>query len=399
MKCSTTVNVLAIGAQGGVVDLGGLYADLDRLSDKRKARGKRYSLALVLVLMVLAKLCGEDRPYGMAEWIHARARSLIEALGLSYQHLPSHCTLRRVLQGAVDPGQLQSAVNRFLRRNARLGQSVLLSLDGKTLRGSWNPSQGQAVHLLAAYLPAEGVVLLQVPVPSRENEIVAAPRILRRLDLRGKVVIADAMLTQRELSLQIVAAGGSYIWQAKKNQPRLQEAIARLFMPPIHSPGWGTPPHDFQRAVLCNKGHGRLEERTLTSSEMLNGYLDWPHVAQVFQLERRRIRLKDGTCQTETVYGLTSLTRQQADPSRLQALVRDHWRIENNVFRRRDVTLHEDATRMTNPNMAHAMTILNNLVIAFVGHQGWRYLPQARRYYDANPLAVLTLLLHPPGRL
>jgi hypothetical protein len=132
---------------------------------------------------------------------------------------------------------------------------------------------------------------------------------------------------------------------------------------------------------------------------MLNGYLDWPHVAQVFQLKRRRIRLKDGTCQTETVYGLTSLTRQQADPSRLLALIRDHWRIENNVFRRRDVTLHEDATRVTNPNMAHAMTILNNLVIAFAGHQGWRYLPPARRYYDANPLAVLTLLLHPPGRL
>jgi len=146
-----------------------------------------------------------------------------------------------------------------------------------------------------------------------------------------------------------------------------------------------------------NKGHGRLEERILTSSELLNDYLDWPHVAQVFKLERRRTQLKDGTHCTEVVYGLTSLSRQKADAARLITLVRDCWSMENGLHYRRDTSLHEDATRMTHPTLAEAMAISNNLVIGLVNRQGWRYLPEARCYYDADPKAALALLLHPPG--
>jgi hypothetical protein len=96
------------------------------------------------------------------------------------------------------------------------------------------------------------------------------------------------MFTQRELSVQIVEARGDYIWLAKDNQPRLREAIAQLFASPIRAPGWGIPPNDFQTAKRLNKRHGRLEERILISSELLNDYLDWPYVAQVFKLERHR---------------------------------------------------------------------------------------------------------------
>lgn len=192
-------------------------------------------------------------------------------------------------------------------------------------------------------------------------------------------------------------AGGHYIWIAKDNQPRLREAIAQLFTPPTRTPGWGIPPDDFQTAREQNKGHGRLEERILTSSELLNDYLDWPYVAQVFKLERRRTKLKDGTYGTEVIYGLTSLSRQQADAARLLTLVRGYWGMENGLHYRRDTTLHEDATRMTHPALAQAMAIFNNLVIGLIIQQGWPYLPEARRYYDANPKAALALLLHQPG--
>jgi hypothetical protein len=113
---------------------------------------------------------------------------------------------------------------------------MLVAMDGKTLRGSFTAERGRAVQLLAAYLPQEGVVLMQVAVADGENELSAAPRLLRCLDLRGKVLIADALFTQRELSVQIVAAGGDYIWLAKDNQPRAQEAIEQLFVPPTRSP-------------------------------------------------------------------------------------------------------------------------------------------------------------------
>jgi len=98
MNCTTTTSDLATDTPGIVFDLGGLYAEFEKLIDKRKARGKRYRLALVLLLIVLAKLCGEDRPYGMAQWITTRTRSLIAILGLSCRRLPSLNTYRRVLQ-------------------------------------------------------------------------------------------------------------------------------------------------------------------------------------------------------------------------------------------------------------------------------------------------------------
>ena len=136
MQCTTAIPDLTNEAQGIVFDLGGLYAYFEKLSDKRRAQGKRYTLALVLLLIVLAKLCGEDRPYGIAQWVTARTRRLIAFLGLSCRRLPSLNTYRRVLQQAVDVAQLQETVKRFLCRDASAGHSVLLTIDGKTLRGS-----------------------------------------------------------------------------------------------------------------------------------------------------------------------------------------------------------------------------------------------------------------------
>ena len=135
----------------------------------------------------------------------------------------------------------------------------------------------------------------------------------------------------------------------------------------------------------------------MTSSESLNDYLDWPYLAQVLKLERRCTKLKDGTQHTEVVYGLTSLKRQKASAARLLSLVRDYWGIENGLIYRRDTALHEDAIRITHSTFAQAMAIFNNLAIGLILQQGWRYLPQARRHYNANPQAALTLLLQPPG--
>jgi len=319
------------------------------------------------------------------------------ALGVARQRLPCLNTFRRVLQGAVDLRQLQKTLNRFVSQRAKMGYGTLIAMDGKSMRHTLIPGHERPLHLLAAYVPTEGVVLWQVALASTENEITAAPRLLRCVDLRQKIVMGDAIFTQRELSMQIVQAGGDYIWLAKENQARLHEAIAQLFAPQPRTPGWGTPPHDFQTAVTHDKAHGRLEKRSLTSSELLNHYLDWPHVAQVFKLERHRTQLNTGKCENEIVYGATSLSRQQADAARLLASVRDYWGIENGLHHRRDVTLREDDTRITHPALAQALAFLNNLVIALTRQLGWPCLPQARRHYDAHPLEALALLLHPPG--
>jgi predicted transposase YbfD/YdcC len=397
MKHSTIGLEVPKADEGYAFDFGSLYCAFEELADTRKDRGKRYALALVLVLIVLAKLCGEDQPYGIAQWARERAEQLARLLGLSRPKLPSHNTYRRILRDIVPVDELQAVVRRFLLRVCETTDAWLVSVDGKTLRGSVPIGQDKAVHLLAAYLPQARVVLMQVAVDGKENEIRAAPRLLQSLDLRGKVVMGDAMLTQRKLSEQIVVASGEYVWLVKENQPQLRREIAELFEPQACPAASSTPPDDFRCAHTLNKGHGRLEERRLTTSGLLNNYLTWPHVRQVFKLEHHATILKDNTQREEVVYGLTSLTPAEASAERLLGITRDYWGIENGLHYRRDKTLHEDGTRMTDSPLSEAMATLNNLLVGLMAWQGWPFLPAARRYCSAHIEDTLTLLLRCPA--
>ena len=396
MNYNTPCDTSSWSESGCVFDLDSLASYFERLHDQRCARGKRYGLAQICILATLAKLSGEDCPWGMAQWAQLRHAVLGPILNLP-KRLPSHNTYRRALATAILAPELDQLISAFLRQQALAGRSVLIALDGKTLRGTIPTGQSQGVHLLAAYLPAEGLVLVQMAVENKANEIVAAPKVLASLDLRGKIVMGDAMHTQRELSAQIVAAQGDYIWLAKDNQPQLRADIEQWFAPETHVKGFSPAPKDFQTARTVSKAHGRHEERTLTTSSLLNAYLKWPAVAQVFKLERRTINTLTGEVRREVVYGLTSLAVAQADPKRLLSLTRQYWGIENGLHYRRDKSLHEDATRMRNRNQAQNLAALNNLVVGLVLRQGWRYLPEARRHYAGCLSAALNLVFRGHG--
>lgn len=378
--------------EGVLVDINSLFGALAELHDRRDARGLRYALVTVLLFIVLAKLCGEDHVRGIADWVRLRKESLAEALGLATPQAPHATTYSRVLKRAVDVEELEVVVGRFFASQPKAGKSVVVNLDGKTLRGTIPAGQSKGLHLLAAYLPAEGWVMLQMEVDRKENEIPAASRLIRCLDLRGKIVTGDALLAQRELSAQIVAGGGEYLWTVKGNQDRLQEDIGVLFAAESCVPGFSPSRKDFSTATSREKGHGRLERRTLTVSSQLKGYLSWPHAEQVFRLERHFVRLADGKVMQETTYGLTSLTREQAGPERLLQLKRAHWGIENGLHYRRDETLREDRCRLTG-QAAHAMAVLNNLVLGLLRRRGHQKVPDARRYYAAHLEQAVALVL------
>lgn len=383
------------GRSNGVIfDINSLYAYLLRIQDLRKHRGIRYNLAVILVVIILSKLCGQDTPYAIADWAQNRSEFLVEILRLKHKRLPHHSTYRRVLESCFDPGAFDGLIAEFLSQPAQTGQSVVIAIDGKTLRGTINLDDPFGLHLLTAYLPGEGLVLMQLVVEKdKENEIVVAPQLLTCLDLRHKIVVGDAMQTQRALSIQIVAAEGEYVWIVKDNQPLTHQAIELLFAPPLKPiPGQGNPPMDFRTAKTVNKGHGRLEERTITVSSLLNDYLDWPSVNQVFKLERRFTCLATGKIHHEVQYGLTSLTPQQASPERLLEIVRSEWGIENGLHYRRDVTFHEDQTRMTRKPLARAMAMLNNLVISLLNRHDFTNHAHARRVFDARPSEAFNLI-------
>jgi predicted transposase YbfD/YdcC len=379
---------------GKVLNISGLYSRFQRLTDQRKARGKRYALETILLGMFLAKLCGEDKPSGIAEWVALRGKWIASFLGLKRKSMPSHHTYRRILAGGVNEEEFEELSRKYFRHRGEAGYRVIVSMDGKILRGTIDTEDSKGLCLLAVYLPGEGVTLAQVAIEGRQNEITAAPTLLGYVDLRNKVVVGDAMHTQRQISIQIGKAGGNYIWTVKGNQPQLLQDLQDWFDPKVDLlPGMGSPPKDFRSSSMTSKGHGRIEVRTLTTSSQLNDFLDWPFLQQVFQLERQVTISKTGRMRHEIVYGITSLPPELASPHQLLQMLRSYWQIENCLHYPRDVSLHEDQTRFKKKSAAHIMAIINNLVLALIANSDFLFIPSARRYFAAHPDAALNLLL------
>jgi predicted transposase YbfD/YdcC len=378
---------------GVLFDVGSLYARFLALPDPRKRRGRRYPLALVLLAMFLAKLAGQDTPAGMAAWVRLRTELFVGLFQLTRARMPHAATYRRVASQPAVVAEMERVGQAFLLSAPGAGRSPQVTLDGKKLHGVAPTADGAETALLAVFLPAEGLVLRQVAVAEKSNEIPAAPVALQGLDLQGKVVTADALHTQRELSQAVVAAGADYVWIAKENQPALRRDIVQLFQPETCLPGTSPVITDRRTAATTDKGHGRIETRRLTASSLLAESSDWPHLAQVFQLERTITHRKTGARHTEVVYGLTSLAAAVANPERLLALVRGQWGIESQLHWRRDVLFHEDQTRTCSPLFGQAIACLNNLVLGLAWRLGWRNLAQARRHFDAHPDEALRALM------
>lgn len=379
---------------GLIFELGSLYTYFQRVTDTRKPKGKLYSLAHLLVLMMLAKLAGEDRPSGIADWVIHRIEQLYEMKVVPKPRAPSHMTYRRVLQDTVRPEELEDLIGEFQQSRLEEGEEVVFSMDGKSLKGTIPRGEIRGIHLLSIYVPRQGLVLVEAEVDRKENEIVVAPRILQQVSLSGAIVIGDAMHAQRDTSAQVVESGGEYVWTVKGNQPRTEWAIQKLFVHEVCQLKQGAPLSKHCRMVSrVHKGHGRIEKRTIMVSTELNDYLDWPHVAQVFRLEREVWHEKHQGRTRQVVYGLTSLTPQKASPRKLLALTRQYWGIESGLHYRRDVTLQEDATRLTIGNSGHNMAILNNLVIGLCCHHGFENLAKARRLFDAKIERALQLIV------
>lgn len=371
-------------SEGRLLNIGELYAALEQVTDKRQEKGKRYTIGILLIVVILAKLCGEDTPYAIAEWAELRGKELQQLFGYHRPVIPSNKTLQRLTDTSLDDEDLQTTIRHYLHQSYGGQQSVQVTIDGKTLRGTIPKGKTRGVHLLAAYLPEEGVVLMQVEVGHKDNEIVAAPKLLRQLDLKGRVVSGDAMFAQREISVTVLAQGGDYLWFVKDNQRRLHEDVQRFFQEVEHAPGWRTPPMPQDVATDKCAQSGRVETRRLTAIPDEHNYLQWPGLNTVFRLERHVLNPQKGEEQSQVVFGITSRAFTPELAEDLLKWTRHHWRIENQLHYRRDVTLREDATRMQQAHQARVVATLNNFVVALANYLGFSNLPSARRFFQAK---------------
>ena len=223
-----------------------------------------------------------------------------------------------------------------------------LAIDGKALRAT--SKQAHPVHQLSCYEVSTGRVLWHCNVQEKQNEISELKPLLTTETVKGRILSLDALHTQRAFCWQVRQLGGDYVLIAKDNQPTLKEDILDFFE------DRAPDRRRWQEAETWDKGHGRLEHRQIVCSPDLNDWFakEWQGIEQVFRIERTARILKTGEIRHEVVYGISSLSLREAPATRMLALVRDHWAIENRLHWRRDVTLGEDGCQTRTGNVPPA---------------------------------------------
>jgi predicted transposase YbfD/YdcC len=361
---------------------------LTEIPDFRSKQGQRHPLGAILALVCSALMCGYRSYTAMAAWGRNYGARLTHALGFT-RHPPCAATLHAVLKG-IDRQALEARLGAWaegLLAATAAAQATPegIAVDGKTLRGSQKQGAPGA-HLLSALGHRLGLTLAQQAVADKTNEIPVMMDLLRQVVLEGRVVTMDALLTQRPIAQQIVAARGDYVMVVKENQPQLREDIATVFALPAIRGETRTV------AETVDYGHGRIEHRRLHTSDVLVGYSDWPGLAQVFQLQRQVIHKKTGAVRDEVVMGVTSLTVERADAARVLALVRGHWHIENKAHWVRDVTFDEDRSQVRCGNIPQVMAALRNTVLGLMRKAGETNIAAACRRFAAQPVFALELI-------
>ena len=385
----------------GQKHLQSLYAVCQQVVDGRAARGKRYDLARLLLLLVLAKLAGMKSLLGASEWIEHQEALLREVRHLPWKRMPCTNTYSYAL-AHLDSQQVNAQLAAWFVRQAREKRSAEetdgraaqpsshLAIDGKALKGTGeqmyggdNPQQ----HLLHVYEVQTGIVLEQCPIGEKRNEVSALKPLLTEVLCKGRILTTDAAQSYHEFGRLVKRAGGDVIVIVKDNTPTTRADLELFFEDPqADRSTWQSYEH-------IEKGHGRLERRHILTSPDLNDFLyrDWGEVGQVFRLQRER------TCKekhsVEVVYGWTSLSAQHCSAQRLLDLSRAHWAVENRLHWRRDATLGEDRSGVRLDPVAAMLAVLNTVVLSLMDLHHISSVASQLRRFSAHPREAIAWLL------
>ena len=371
-----------------------------RVSDGRSEQGRDHPVAVVLTLCAAAVLAGMRSFTAIAGWVADVPAELLSRLHGHPARCPSKTTLWRVLTGA-DAAAIDAAVGAWLHAQAASGQDseagahdeepaestlVAIAVDGKTLRGATD-TDGQQVHLLAAATHTDSLVLGQVEVGVKSTEIPRFAPLLHGLaatgvDMRQVVITADALHTQRPHAEYLHSVGAEFVLPAKQNQPRLYAALDAL-------PWAATPIAHRER----DTSHGRVTTRTIQTLPAPKN-LPFPHVNQVWLIERY-VHDHCGTpLSAVAALGVTSLSATHAAAGDIAALVREHWGIES-LHWLRDTVYREDHSTASTGSGPRVMAALRNLAIGAIHLLGRRDITETTRWATRvmdRPFKILKLI-------
>ena len=335
------------------------HAYLAPLTDPRcpDAPNSRHLLMDMLVIAVCAVIGGAEGWEDIEEYGKAQAEWLADLLDLPHG-IPGHDTFRRVLS-RWDPEELTACFIAWTQALSEASDGDMVSIDGKTLRHAFDRATSTAaIHMVSAWASANRLMLGQLKVDEKSNEITAIPKLLQLLDVKGAVVTIDAMGCQKEMAKTITEQGADDVLALKDHHPTLAET-GTLLLNDARDTAFADIKHAYHETV--DGDHGRIETRRYwMTSEIawLGAQTSWANLHSVGMVESRR-EIGE-TVQIDTRYFLTSLPAQGV---RFTQAVRQHWGIENSLHWVLDISFDEDACQIRKGQGAQTFAVLRHIAL------------------------------------
>lgn len=317
------------------------------LEEPRLDRCKLHSLEDIIFLTIAAVLSGADNFVEIEAFGNEKKEWLSKFLKLK-NGIPSHDTIGRLF-AAINSALFEQCFIAWMQSVVKLTAGQVIAIDGKTLRGSSSPTNNKkAIHMVSAFASANQVVLGQLACDEKSNEITAIPALLELIIVKGCIVTIDAMGCQTAIAKQIIKHGADYILAVKDNQKNLHKEIQDLFSL-----------HRSEQFETTEKDHGRIETRKCSivkNLKKMKTAKNWEQLKLIVRIESKREI--NGIISEETRYYISSLdTTAQA----MNANVRSHWCVENNLHWSLDVGFNEDANRTRTDNSAENLSVIRRV--------------------------------------
>lgn len=349
---------------------GKLLTIFNQIQDNRRDISKLHKLNDILVMAIIAVICGADTWNNIEEYCSAKEEWLSSFLDLEHG-IPSHDTFNRVIS-SIDSQHFECCFEEWVRELIQLtAVKEIVNIDGKTICGAKQQGKKSAIHMVSAWAHHNNLVLGQVKVNEKSNEITAIPALLAVLSLENSIVTIDAMGCQKSIVKEIIQKRADYVIAVKNNQKQLFQNIADEFR--------------FSNSVdvfeHTSSGHGRIETRkcsVINKLQHIENQDKWAGIKTVIKIESTR-EFKNSSKEKEQSirYYISSLA---VGAEEYQYIIRSHWSIENKLHWTLDVAFAEDQSRKRDENAAQnfsvllkiALNLLKNEKTAKVGVKGKR---------------------------
>ena len=328
----------------------------ENLTDPREDN-KRHNLIDIIVITICAVICSADKWEDIKAYGIAKEEWLRRFLELPHG-IPSHDTIRRVF-ASLNPEEFNRCFLDWIETwKSSLGQDII-NIDGKTLRHSYDSVHGKsAIHMVSAWASKAGIVLGQIKVDDKSNEITAIPKLLDLLEIEDSIITIDAMGTQKKIAEKIIDKGADYVLALKGNQGTLKEDVDLYFQDAVEN-NFTIAVFDYHKTV--DKDHGRIEIREywVTSDiNWLESKEEWKGLQSICMVKSQRIIGELTT--SETRLYISSL---QPVAKTIERAIRKHWAIENSLHWVLDMAFREDECRKRKDNEAENFAILRHITL------------------------------------